>query len=83
LDKESHEVATPWGFLGLRVPTRENVLAIIDAYGWVKENAPYELLAFSHMTVPKALDAVFTLYRLWKIPDTCAVTMPGAVRRST
>jgi hypothetical protein len=26
-------------------------LAIIDAYGWVKENAPYELLAFGHMTV--------------------------------
>ena len=53
LGKGSHEVSTPWGFLGLRVPTKENVLAIIDAYGWVKENAPYELLAFSHMTVPE------------------------------
>ena len=51
LAEGSHEVATPWGFLGLRVPTKENVLAIIDAYGWVKENAPYELLAFSHMSV--------------------------------
>lgn len=51
LGEGSHEVGTPWGFLGLRVPTKENVLAIIDAYGWVKENAPYELLAFSHMSV--------------------------------
>jgi hypothetical protein len=25
----NHEVATPWGFLGLRIPTKENVLALI------------------------------------------------------
>jgi hypothetical protein len=50
MNKGAHDVSTPWGFLGLRLPTKENVLAIIKAYGWVKENAPYELLAFSHMT---------------------------------
>lgn len=26
----NHTVVTPWGFLGLRIPTRENVLALID-----------------------------------------------------
>ncbi|MCP3986266.1 MAG: cytochrome C [bacterium] len=25
-----HEVSTPWGFLGLRIPTKENVLALIE-----------------------------------------------------
>ncbi len=26
----NHEVMTPWGFLGLRIPTKENVLALIE-----------------------------------------------------
>ena len=26
----NHEVRTPWGFLGLRIPTKENVLALIE-----------------------------------------------------
>ena len=27
----NHEVRTPWGFLGLRIPTKENVLALVKA----------------------------------------------------
>jgi len=30
MDEGSHDVVTPWGFLGLRIPTKENVLALID-----------------------------------------------------
>ncbi|MCW9035552.1 MAG: multiheme c-type cytochrome [Rhodospirillales bacterium] len=29
MDGSTHDVATPWGFLGLRIPTKENVLALI------------------------------------------------------
>ncbi len=30
MDEGDHEVRTPWGFLGLRIPTKENVLALIQ-----------------------------------------------------
>ncbi len=33
----NHEVRTPWGFLGLRIPTKENVLALIDVAPSLKE----------------------------------------------
>ena len=33
----NHEVVTPWGFLGLRIPTKENVLALIEAAPALKE----------------------------------------------
>ncbi|MDP6735018.1 MAG: multiheme c-type cytochrome [Nitrospinaceae bacterium] len=56
MNRGRHDVGTSWGFLGLRIPTKENVLAIIDAYGAVKESAPYELLAFNHMSVPELVD---------------------------
>ncbi len=29
MEKGDHNVSTPWGFLGLRIPTKENVLALI------------------------------------------------------
>ncbi|MCP4123067.1 MAG: cytochrome C, partial [Bacteroidetes bacterium] len=29
MSEGDHEVVTPWGFLGLRIPTKENVLALI------------------------------------------------------
>lgn len=32
-----HEVRTPWGFLGLRIPIKENVLALIDVAPSLKE----------------------------------------------
>ena len=32
-----HAVVTPWGFLGLRIPTKENVLALIDVAPSLKE----------------------------------------------
>lgn len=31
MNEGDHEVTTSWGFLGLRIPTQENVLALIDA----------------------------------------------------
>jgi hydroxylamine dehydrogenase len=31
MNEGDHEVTTPWGFLGLRIPTKENVLALVDA----------------------------------------------------
>ena len=31
MDEGDHEVTTSWGFLGLRIPTQDNVLALIDA----------------------------------------------------
>ncbi len=33
----SHDVKTPWGFLALRIPTKENVLALIDVAPSLKE----------------------------------------------
>lgn len=30
MDEGNHEVRTPWGFLGLRIPTQANVLALIE-----------------------------------------------------
>jgi len=33
----NHEVVTPWGFLGLRIPTKENVLALIQAAPQLEE----------------------------------------------
>ncbi len=39
----NHEVVTPWGFLGLRIPTKANVLALIDVAPSLKE--PLESLA--------------------------------------
>ncbi|MCP3867642.1 MAG: cytochrome C [Gammaproteobacteria bacterium] len=33
----NHEVRTPWGFLGLRIPTKENVLALIDVAPSLKD----------------------------------------------
>ena len=33
----SHSVKTPWGFLALRIPTKENVLALIDVAPSLKE----------------------------------------------
>ncbi len=33
----NHEVRTPWGFLGLRIPTKKNVLALIDVAPALKE----------------------------------------------
>jgi len=33
----THDVATPWGFLALRIPTKENVLALIDVAPALKE----------------------------------------------
>ena len=32
-----HEVVTPWGFLGLRIPTKQNVLALIEVAPQLKE----------------------------------------------
>ena len=34
----NHEVRTPWGFLGLRIPTKENVLALIKAAPALEDN---------------------------------------------
>jgi hypothetical protein len=34
----SHEVKTAWGFLGLRIPTKENVLALIEVAPDLKES---------------------------------------------
>lgn len=33
-----HAVVTPWGFLGLRIPTRENVLALIEVAPSLEDN---------------------------------------------
>jgi hypothetical protein len=33
----NHEVRTPWGFLGLRIPTKENVLALIEVAPSLKD----------------------------------------------
>ncbi len=33
----NHEVRTPWGFLGLRIPTKANVLALIDVAPSLKD----------------------------------------------
>jgi len=33
----THDVATAWGFLGLRIPTKKNVLALIDVAPSLKE----------------------------------------------
>ena len=33
----SHDAVTPWGFLGLRIPTKENVLALIDVAPSLKD----------------------------------------------
>ncbi len=33
----NHNVSTPWGFLGLRIPTKDNVLALIDVAPSLKE----------------------------------------------
>ncbi len=38
MSQGDHAVVTPWGFLGLRLPTKENVLALIDAAPHLKEN---------------------------------------------
>ncbi|MEW8195915.1 MAG: multiheme c-type cytochrome [Candidatus Thiodiazotropha sp.] len=37
LSEGDHEVRTAWGFLGLRIPTKENVLALIDVAPSLKE----------------------------------------------
>lgn len=37
MDEGTHDVATPWGFLGLRIPTKENVLALIDVAPALKD----------------------------------------------
>lgn len=34
----NHEVRTPWGFLALRIPTKENVLALIEVAPALKDN---------------------------------------------
>ncbi len=34
----NHEVKTAWGFLGLRIPTKENVLALIEVAPDLKES---------------------------------------------
>lgn len=34
----NHEVRTPWGFLGLRLPTKDNVLALIKVAPSLKDN---------------------------------------------
>lgn len=38
MTKGDHEVRTPWGFLGLRIPTKENVLALIEVAPSLEEN---------------------------------------------
>ncbi len=38
MDKGDHEVRTSWGFLGLRIPTKDNVLALIKVAPSLEKN---------------------------------------------